>query len=479
MTDVLCVVTPFSYGRLDSVGPKCPNLGLGFIAAVIEEMGYDVKILDCFGLELTKEETFKEMERHNPNVVLVGAVTANFTISMDVLKKSKELNPAVVTVIGGPHVTVNPESAFEERGVVDFVVIGEAEETIAELLCYIKKKSDVPLHRIKGIIYVDESGKMVRTEKRGVVKFLDKLPMPAYHLFPMDRYHSYGWLNLGRKFSTMITSRGCPFKCRFCQSSQQAQFWRQRSAENVFKEIQLLYDVYGIRHIYFQDDEFCVNHQRIIDICDKIKEAKMDLAWECLTRVNHVDEALLSSMASAGCKSVLFGVETGYEEGFKKINKPISCDMVVRAVRIAEKCGIMTRTAFILGFPWEGEEEMRKTIKFAKKVNADLTFFNVLTPYPETPLHEEMVAKNLFEQPDNYDMHIIHGTDPLIRTEKLTSKQLRYWCGRAVLEFYLRPSYIWKKVKKVKSWGEFKSNFFSGNDLLKLAFKKVLAGRGE
>lgn len=479
MTDVLCVVPPFSYGKLDSVGPKCPNLGMGFIAAVIEKMGINVKILDCFGLELTKEETFDEIENHHPNILLIGAVTSNFNISMELFKKAKECNPAVVTVIGGPHVTVNPESAFAEKGVVDFAVLGEAEETIVELLNHVKKKSDLPRDQIKGLMYIGENGVKVKTEKRGVVKFLDKIPMPAYHMFPMEKYHSYGWFNLGRKFSTMITSRGCPFKCTFCQSSQQAQFWRQRSAENVFKEIKLLYEQYGIRHIYFQDDEFCVNHQRVIDICNKIRESKMDLVWECLTRVNHVDDELLSAMASGGCKTILFGVETGYDEGFKKINKPITREMVVNAVRIAQKYGIMTRVTFIMGFPWEGKEEMRQTIDFAKEVNADLTYFNVLNPYPETSIYNEIIEKNLFEQPENYDMHIIHGTDPLIRTEKLTAKELRYWCGRAVLEFYLRPSYIWKKLRRIKNWTEFKSNFSGGNDLLRLAFKKVLAGRGE
>ncbi|MBI2549614.1 radical SAM protein [Candidatus Woesearchaeota archaeon] len=477
MTEILCVVPPFSYGKLDSVGPKCPNLGLGIIAAVIEDLGYDVKILDCFGLELTEEDAAKELEKHNPKMVLLGSSTANFRIAMSVLKKAKEFNPSVITIIGGPHVTVNPDSAFEEKGVVDYVVINEAEETIVDLLNYIYRKSDMPLSEIKGIVYMDGKNK-VRTAERGVVKNLDALPMPAYHLFPMDRYHSYGWLNLGRKFTTMISSRGCPFKCNFCQSSLQAKYWRQRSAEKVFEEIKLLYDNYGIRHIYFQDDEFAVNHKRVIDICNKIRESKMDLVWECLARVNHMDDELLSAMASSGCKSILFGVETGYEEGFKKINKPITCDMVLKAVRMAQKHGIMVKATYIMGFPWEGEEELKATIKFAKEVNADLTFFNLLNPYPGTPVYDEVVANKLFEQPENFDGHIIHGTEALIKTTKLTSKQLLYWNGRAILEYYLRPKFLLRKLSKVRSWTDFRANFLGGNDLIKMAFKKVLAGKG-
>jgi len=477
MTEVLCIVPPFNYGKLDSVGPKCPNLGIGIIAALIETMKYDVKILDCFGLELSEEDTLKEIKKHNPKFILIGAVTANFSISLNLLKKAKSYNPHVINIVGGPHVTVNPESAFDNKGVVDFVVIGEAEETIVDLLNYLDKKDYMKLDDIKGLMYVNSSGKITKTVDRGVVKILDNLPMPAYHLFPMEKYHSYGWLNLGRKFTTMITSRGCPFKCNFCQSSQQAKYWRQRSSDKVFDEIKLLYDKYAIRHIYFQDDEFCVNHQRIIEMCNKIKESKMDLVWECLTRVNHMDDELLGAMASAGCKSILFGIETGYDEGFKLINKPINCDMVINAVQMAQKHGILVKVTFIMGFPWEGEEEMKKTIAFAKKVDADLTFFNILNPYPGTPVYNEVIANNLFEQPENYDGHIIHGTDPLIMTKKLSAKQLRYWSGRAVLEFYLRPSFIFKRVFKIRNWTEFKNNFFGGNDLLGLAFKKVWAGR--
>ncbi len=475
MADILCIVPPFSYGKIDQLGSKCPNLGIGIIAAVIENLDYNVEILDCFGLELTKEEVSKELSIRNPNIVLIGAVTANFRIAMELLKEAKKLNPKVINVFGGPHVTVNPKSAFNEEGIIDYAVINEAEETIVELLDYINKKSDIKIGEIKGIMFKDVNNKLIQTEKRPVVKNLDKLPMPAYHLFPMERYHSYGWLDLGRKFTTMITSRGCPFKCIFCQSSIQAVYWRQRSTEKVFEEIKLLYDKYEIRHIYFQDDEFCVNHQRVIDICEKIKEANMDLAWECLSRVNHVDDELLSSMAEAGCKSIIFGVETGYDEGFKKVNKPITCDMVLRAVKMTQKYDIMVKVSFIMGFPWEGKEEMKKTIKFAKKVNADITFFNVLNPYPGTPVYEQVIQDNLFEQPENYEGHIIHGTDPLLRTNKLSANELKYWSGRAVLEFYLRPSYIFKKLMKVKNWKELKRNFFGGNNYLLVAMKKVMS----
>ena len=448
---------------------------MGIIAAIIEQLGYDVMILDCFGNEYTKEESIKQIEAHDPSVILIGSVTANFSIAMDILKEAKAKNPLVITIIGGPHVSVNPESAFEQPAIVDYAVIGEAEETIKELIPLIKGKPSIKREEIKGLMYVAD-GQKVRTTPRDVVKELDTLPLPAYHLFPMEKYHSYGWLDLGKKFTTMTTSRGCPFKCSFCQSSHQAKYWRQRSAENVFREIRLLYDQYHIGHIYFTDDEFCVNHKRVIQLCDMIKAAQLDIVWECLTRVNHMDDDLLAAMASAGCKSIVFGLEVGYEEGFKRINKPITKEMVITAVRMAQKHGIIVKASFVMGFPWEGVEELKQTIAFAKKVNAEITFFNMLTPYPGTPVYEEVMQNNLFEQPADYDGHLMQGTESLVRTAKLSTKQLQYWTGRAVLEYYLRPSYLLKRIRQVNNWQEFKRNFVGGNGLLRTALKKVVLG---
>ncbi len=472
MTDILLVVPSFNYGKLQSVGPKCPNIGIGTVAAFLEVNGYNVAVLDCFGLELEREEIKKELAKHNARIVMTGSATANFTLACEILQDAKALNPKVITIHGGPHVSGNPESAFED-GNTDYVVIGEGEETCLELVNWLSGKTDAALESILGIVY-KKDGKIVRNPDRDIVKNLDKLPVPAYHLFPMERYHSYGWLDMGRKFTTMVTSRGCPFKCFFCVSSIKAKYWRQKSADLVFKEILLLYKEYGIRHIYFQDDEFCVNHARVIEICNKIREHKLDLVWECLTRVNHMDDQLLSNMASAGCVSILFGVETGYEEGLKLVNKPIELEMVVKATRMAQKYGIMVKCTYIMGFPWEGAAELKKTINFAKRVDADLTFFNIAAPYPGTPFYDEVVKYNLFEQPENYSGHIIHGAEPLLRTRKLTSSQLNYWVGRAMLEFYMRPSYILRKLRRTKGWQDFKRNFSSGNNLLQIAVKKTI-----
>lgn len=471
--DILFIAPNFSYGALDDIGPRCPPLGIAFIAGFIEQKGYNVKILDAFGLNDSIEQVSEEIKAQNPRVILVGTMTASHKEGLRIMEAAKQIDPNIVVICGGPHVTNLPESTIM-KPFVDYLVINEGEITTLELLNMIFKKQHLVPADIKGIIY-KENGKIIRTEKRPFIVKLDEIPMPAYHLLPMELYRAYGWLDEGRRFTTMITSRGCPFKCSFCISSKNfMHWWRPRSAEKVFEEILLLYNKYGIRHIYFQDDEFLVDHSRIKKLADLIISHKLDLIWECLSRVNHIDEDLLNDMARSGCKSVLYGIETGYEEGFRKINKPITLEMIERVVPLTQKYGIMVKVTFIIGFPWESEKEIKQTIRFAKKLDADITFINTLNPYPGSYVYQEIVDNNLFVGVgDNWEHHISHGTTPIIRTKYLTDKQLQYWSGRAYLSVYMRPKYIYKKLRQVRNFKDLKRNVFSGISLMELAVKRV------
>ncbi|MBI1935541.1 cobalamin B12-binding domain-containing protein [Candidatus Woesearchaeota archaeon] len=472
MVDVLCVVPQYSYGNLKDIGPKCPNIGIATIAAFLEQNNYKVKILDAFALELTHEQVKDKIRSIRPSAVLTGSSTATHRNAMKILENTKDIDKSITTIYGGPHVTSSPETAIT-KDFVDYLVINEGEATALELLDYIMGRGSQKKEDIKGICYM-ENGKMQFTEKRPFIMNLDALPMPAYHLLPMYAYKAYGWLDVGRRFTTVVTSRGCPFKCSFCVSAKNnGNFWRQRSPEKVFEEIKLLYEKYNIRHIYFQDDEFCVNHKRVIDLCNMIVDSKMDLYWECLTRVNHVDEELIKNMARAGCKSILYGVEVGYEDGFKKIPKPITLEMVERAVRLTQKHKIMAKATFIFGFPWESEKELKQTIKFAKRLDADLTFFNTLTPYPGADLYKVMKNENLILSEEASGEHGTHA-DTLIRTRYLSQKQIEYWVGRAYLSMYLRPKYLLRKLHQMRNFNEFRSNIKGGFELLSLAAKKFI-----
>ncbi len=476
MLDVLFVVPPFSYKGLDEASSRCPNLGIAILAAVLEKHGYIVKILDTFSLSLSKKQIVEHIRELNPKILGITSVTANYGPAMDIIDMVKGIDSWIITVYGGPHVTIMPHIILKSKN-VDYIVMGEAEQTIVELVDYLLHKKGERAD-IKGIGYTDEQGKIKITPMKEFIKDIDQLPMPAYHLLPMDSYRAYGWLDLGRKFCSMITSRGCPFQCTYCTSSKVFGYrWRYRSVENVFEEIMLLYNKYGIRHIYFQDDEFTVNHERVVGICNKIIENKLDLVWECLTRVSHVDEGLLKKMAEAGCKSILYGVECGYQEGIDKINKKITLKEAIDAVKFSKKYGISPKVTFMMGFPWEGKVEIKKTIAFARKLNADLTFFNILNPYPGTPLYDEIKNSNLFVGGYTWDRYSPHGEVPVIRTKYLTEKELSYWNGRAYLSVYSNPRFLLRKLKMLTNFRELKRNFKSAVSFFSTYFKKVATRR--
>jgi len=478
MTSILCIVPPFDYGGLKSIASKSPPLGMAIIAAYLEQFDYRVKILDAYVQALTLEYIREEIQKTKPEIIFIGSSTATFPKAIQILEGAKEINPNIITVFGGIHVTNSPTSSLKHK-CVDYLVLGEGELTAKELVDYISGKSNLKKNEIQGIAYLEE-GELHINEKRPLIKDLDTLPMPAYHLLPMDMYKSYGWYDVGRKFSTMITSRGCPSKCSFCISSKNFNhMWRARSAPKVFEEMKLLYEKYKIRHIYLEDDEFCVNHKRVIELSKMIKDSGMDLIWECLTRVNHVDDELLKSMAEGKCKSILYGAELGYEDGFKKINKTITLDMIKKAVKLTQKYKILAKVTFMMGFPWESKTEIKKTINFAKSLNADVTFFSMLSPYPGSYIYDEMVSEGLISEPENWEGYLIHGStkkssEPIIRTRYLTAKELAYWNGRAYLELYTQPKYILKKIKSLTNVHELKRSIGAGKDLLGLSIKRIL-----
>lgn len=472
-TEILCIVPPFTYGNYDYLGPKCPNLGIATIAAYLEENGIKVKILDAFALDLTFDKIKEEIKRLRPKHVFIGSVTSTHQTTLKISEIAKEINPNMKVVIGGPHVTNLPESAFPQA---DYAVLNEGEETALELSQKLLGKKKINIGRIKGIAYL-KNGKVKLTEKRHLVIDLNKLPMPAYHLLPMDAYKAYGWFDVGRRFTTMITSRGCPFSCTFCASSENFKhFWRARSAENVFKEMKLLYEKYRIRHIYFQDDDFCVDNERVRQICRMIKEYKMDIYWECLARVVSVNEDILKTMADTGCKGITYGIEVGYEDGWKRINKPITKEQVFEAVRLTQKYHIMTRASFITGFPWESEKEIRKTINFAKELDPDVVFFTTLNPFPGTKLWADYFENDpsLLAEDVTSNSYIIHGAAPVIRTKYLSSEQIEFLNGKAYMEFYLRPRYLIRKLKSIHNFHEFNRSVRSGILLMKLALNRIM-----
>jgi radical SAM superfamily enzyme YgiQ (UPF0313 family) len=434
-----------------------PALGLGYLAAVAEREGHEVRILDCargLGWEAIAEEglSFK------PDVVGVTATTPTFKNAVKAARMLREILPGAAYVVGGPHPTSVPENAAA-AGVFDYLVIGEGELTFAELLRYLEGKGPERAEDIAGLAF-RRNGQVVRTAPRKRIEDLDSIPFPARHLLPpLRQYHptpaSYRKLPLAH----IMTSRGCPSRCKFCDRSIFGEKYRTRSADNVLAEVEEVVSKYGAREVRFFDDAFTVNRKRVEEISRGLRQFRPRLPWTCLTKVSSVDPDLLQTMREAGCWQVLFGLESGDDRIMATLGKNTTVEECRRAVGWARQAGMRVRAAFILGTPAETTETLNKTLEFAKELPLDVAHFNKFVPFPGSEFYRELVKQGRRLDFSGSSSTLDH--DALIYVpEAVGPEEYRDFLDRAHKEFYLRPSYVLRRLSGVRTftelWGQVK-----------------------
>jgi len=470
MIDILLIAPSFSYSKLDKASSICPNLGLASIAAILEKNNYKVKVIDCLALNINLKELARLIKKNNPKIIGITASTVQIKEAINISLVAKKINSRIITVLGGAHPSTMNNSMFPDS--IDYLSFGEGDFIMLELAdSLIKKKTN--LSEVRGVAY--KRNKLVINEPSEPIKNINKLPFPSYHLFPVKKYRPYATYDLGKKFITAITSRGCSFSCTFCASSRNfSKGWRSMNYKQTFEMINMLYHKYNIRHIYFQDDEFTINKKRVVDFCNLIIKNRLKFSWECLARASDIDNNLIIKMKQAGCEGILIGVETGYDSGLEKIKKKINTDQIQKAIKILKKHDIESRATFILGFPWETKKDINKTIEFAVKIDPDIAYFQTLTPYEKTEIYEELKKKKLIvnQNTDDFVQHSIVGTKPLVKTEHLSSDELSKFIRKAFKKFYFRPSYWIKRLIHIKNFAMLKRYFRIGSELLISLIKK-------
>jgi radical SAM superfamily enzyme YgiQ (UPF0313 family) len=452
---IILVSPPFSYGRVNILAPKSPRLGLAQLAACLREKGYEeIYIIDAPALEYNQSETVKAVMDKSPDVVGFTATTTEYPSILKIAKELKNKMPSIRTVVGGPHITVMPETLNAEA--FDYAVIGEGEQTLLELIEFLFY-SKGNISNIKGLAFIQD-GKLRLTEPREFLPNLDDLPMPAHDLLPINRYRPPAMSDRGKPFTCMITSRGCPVQCTFCSSSHIfGRKVRYRSVEKVIEEIDYLQNRFGISHVYFQDDEFTINRKRLLAFCKAVKERRREFIWDCLGRVSDIDKEIAEAMAEAGCIGILFGTEFGYQEGLDRVRKRITLEMTRKAIKFAKAAGISARASFMMGFPWESEKEIKKTIDFAMEIKADILAMQIFIPYPGTEIYQSMVDENLIIKRDwsHYIQHSIAGTKPVVRTRYLSNDELKHLNNIAFWRMWTSPFYIFRVLSQIKSLRQF------------------------
>lgn len=434
---VLLVSPPSDSPIKSTLGAGGVPLGLAYLASAVRKE-YNVKIVDAFALDLDQEELEAEIRSFNPDVVGVTATTPTIYDAYEVAKTAKEVNPNCRTIIGGPHVTFTAEETLQECPFLDIVVRGEGERTISELMRSLDK--DRPLEEVKGITF-RRGGGIKQTEDRSLVKDMDELPFPAYDLLEMDNYEVDG-----EKFGMTMTSRGCPFNCVFCSSSQLfGKLWRGRSPEKVVEELKMLSEDYGVREIAFMDDTFTLNNRRAQRICEGIMEEGLDISWACSSRVDTITERLAKKLKKAGCHTLYLGLESGSQRILDALKKGINVIQSEKVVEMVKDVGINTLASFILGVPGETVRTMNKTIDFAKKLAPSMVQFTICTPYPGTELFSwaEEGGHLMTKDWSKYTT-----LDPVMNIPGVAAEKIRQLMWKAYFYFYLRPSYFLRQVKE-------------------------------
>jgi radical SAM superfamily enzyme YgiQ (UPF0313 family) len=449
-----------------------PPLGLMYIAACIKEKSnHEVRIMDCDTDKLNFQQIEQNIRDYSPDVVGVTSYTPIIYDSLRIMKITKKVNSKIITVMGGHHSDIYPIKTIK-LGNIDYILKGESEYTFLDLLDAIKGKKSI--EDVKGVVFKKDN-KITNTEGYGFVENLDELPLPRRELIDWKKHQCV----LGREkyVATIMSSRGCPYRCTFCYKPLDSISYRMRSAKNIIKEIEQCYNL-GLREIFFFDDNFSVNTKRVEEICDEIIKRKLKITWSFRGRVNTINYPMLKKCKKAGCHRIHFGVETGTDKGLKKIKKDITTDMVKKAFKLCKKAGITTVSNFIIGLPGETKEDMFKTVKFANEINTNYAEFQILTPYPKTELYEEMIKNGVFN--DFWKEFAENPTpDFKLRTcnEHYTREELFDLLEQCLKKFYFTPKRIAKLIFQIRSKKELKTKIKAGLALLN--FHKMVLPKGE
>lgn len=430
-------------------GMRAPPLGLAYIAAVLEQAGHKVKIVDSPTHRLTLRDWMDEVKSFDPDVVGVSIMTPMAPKGYLAAKELKREMPDVVLVAGGSHPTYMYDETLDAG--YDFVVRGEGEYTMLELANTLESrgKDYETLKQVKGLAF-REGNRTVVTPDRPLIDNLDTLPWPARHLLDMDKYTLF---NKPIRIAHVMASRGCPYGCIYCITSY---YWgrryRYRSAKNVVDEIEFLVNKYGTKTIVFTDDEFTANWRFVREFVAELRSRGLDIDFSCGARVDHVNKDIMKLLYDNGCKALYFGVESASQETLNRIGKKITVEQAKRVFQWKKELGGFATGSFILGFPWETIDDMKATANLAVQLNPDYAQFTALTPYPGTPLWDFAVKHDLI-----VDHNWEHYTTvrPVIRGFHFTAKQLGEMVVYAYRKFYLRWGFISHEIRAGRFWDLF------------------------
>jgi len=419
-----------------------PQANLAYLAAVMKKDGFDVGIIDCIADKIYWGKFEKLLVKEKADYILSNVISSTLTNDMKVFDVAKKIGAKTIAV--GSHVSALSGESLKNFRNLDYVVIGEAEETLSELVKTIEVNGD--LSAVKGIAYRKENGEIIVNEKRPLIENLDSLPIPLHELLPLKKYNLPF---IGKNFTFIMESRGCPFRCIFCRSPiAWNRIFRQRSAESIFEEIKYLKKL-GVKNILFHSDTFTVDKKEVIKLCKLIIDSGLKIKWICNSRVDTIDEEVLPWMKRAGCYMIAYGIESGSQKVLNNANKGITVEQIKRAVQITNNAGIKVWGYFVMGLPGENKDTVEETIKLAKGLDMALTNFAVAAPYPGTDFFK-LVSDQGWLTSSNWE-EFDQNYSAIVSYPDFSSEDIVKSMKRAYKEYYFRPKAVWNLLKVVRS----------------------------
>ncbi|MBI5144905.1 MAG: cobalamin B12-binding domain-containing protein [Candidatus Omnitrophica bacterium] len=464
MLDILLIYPPLSinerYGkrRLGRVGGNLPPLGLAYIASFLREHKFNVDIIDGPTSEMTEEEILKKIKLLQPKVIGLSAMTSVFKRAAELARKIRSKFPDTLIIIGGHHASILPIESLSDNPSFDILVYGEGEHTLLEVM-HKFRDTDFNRHKflndyailegIKGITF-RKINQIKQTFPREAIEDLDVLPPPAWDILPMHKYIPLPNQYLRRPVVHMVSTRGCPFECSFCSAG--CVFGtkiRALSPVRLVDVIKYAKERFGAREISFWDDCMSVNKKWIIELCQLMVEEKLNVTWSCYSRVDTLNRDILLLMKKAGCWNIFYGFESGNQELLDITGKRITLEQIRQVNQWTKEAGIEVRASFMIALPGETPEMAQKTIDFAIALEPDYAQFCITTPFPKTKLYEE--AQRYGRISADFSRYNIWEA-VFIPYGYRNKAQIEAMERMAVHKFYLRPRYIWGRIRKIRSF---------------------------
>ena len=463
--DAVLIYPPIKFGSKESF--TYPPMGILYIATYAKKMGLSVKFIDSLIEGGTKEEIAASIVNENPKFVCFSIMTCQIHSAMKLAEMIKNTNKDIKIAFGGSHIASTKEELFHFTKDVDYLMYGEAEKSFYELY---NAKNEEDLSKISGLIY--RAGDAIKINPNVPIQNLDELPFPDLSLTKLYAYNGYYVKSL--PVATVMGTRGCPFRCTFCdQFATMGREFRFRSPKNIVDEIEHNHDTFGVRDFVFKDSTFTCNKPWVYDICKEIVDRKLRINWSCNTRVSMVDEPMLKAMKEAGCYMIAFGIESGSQHVLNMMKKGTTVEQAYKAIRLCKEANIEITGYFMIGNPGESEEDAIKTIELAKEIDLDYATFGVTIAYPNTEIYHWALQNNCLKDRQWYMKEVdtdIVGTreingGALDKEDFPLDVQLEL-CKRANKEFYFRPSYIIKKITKIRSFSDLTRNLKAAAEIM-------------